>query len=488
MNMKISGIISILLLISLLLTAVSCGGNTGGAADTGTAAISEDAAAAETEDPLNDNLPNKDYAGFEYRILGADVDIPMLLSEEITGSLVNDSVFEANAAVEERFNVELVQVKLPNWSDSGTIKSNILSGSDAFDLGVCHDCTSGNLSLEGLFVDLYKLPYLDFDKPWWPRFTVEGLTLNNRMYVFSNYIGYNGLRGTKNMYVNLDQLKNYDLESPYELVRSGDWLLEKVISMTSGIYSDLDGDQTRTRDDFYGFAFTGLFYGWLENFGIEAYAHKPDDKEVHLNINNQRTADLIEIIRDWLQGGREGVYYKKSHTGLYNPDAYSVMFADGKCLFTYGSLYVLIANLENSDVTYGILPMPKYDENQDDYFGVCYDSPMWVPVSLTDPERTGIILEAMSAEGYKRIVPAYKDITLKDRYATDLDSAEMLDIIFKNRVLSFSYIYGKGTGFQGILNDVVPSDTYEFASYYASKEPQELDRIKEINEFFSSAE
>jgi len=85
-------------------------------------------------------------------------------------------------------------------------------------------------------------------------------------------------------------------------------------------------------------------------------------------------------------------------------------------------------------------------------------------------------------------VPAYKDITLKDRYATDLDSAEMLDIIFKNRVLSFSYIYGKGTGFQGILNDVVPSDTYEFASYYASKEPQELDRIREINEFFSSAE
>ena len=68
---------------------------------------------------------------------------------------------------------------------------------------------------------------------------MDGLTVNGKIYLFSNYIGYNGLRGTKNMYVNLDRLEDYQLESPYELVRSGKWTLDKVISITKEIYEDL---------------------------------------------------------------------------------------------------------------------------------------------------------------------------------------------------------------------------------------------------------
>jgi hypothetical protein len=60
----------------------------------------------------------------------------------------------------------------------------------------------------------------------------------------------------------------------------------------------------------------------------------------------------------------------------------------------------------------------------------------------------------------------------------------MLDIIFTNRVLSFSYIYGNG-GIQNVLNTIVPSDTQEFASYYASMESAEQERLKHINEFFA---
>ena len=269
------------------------------------------------------------------------------------------------------------------------------------------------------------------------------------------------------------------------MVRDGTWTLDNVIALTKGIYEDENGDGAADRDDFYGFAFTGLFYGWLENFGIEAYTKNAAGTAVELSVNTPYTVELIDTIKGWLYGGNEGVYYKKSHKSLYEPDAYSMMFADGRCLFTYGSLYVLIDCLTDSQVNYGILPMPKYDENQADYYGVCYDSPMFVPNSVTDADRTAIILEAMSAEGYKHILPAYKDITLKGRYATATDDAEMLDIIFANRVLSFSYIYSNNVGLQRVLNDVIPSDTLEFSSYYASKEAAELERLKGINAAFA---
>ena len=150
----------------------------------------------------------------------------------------------------------------------------------------------------------------------------------------------------------------------YEAVRNGTWMLDSVINLTKDIYVDVNGDGTADRDDFYGFAFTGLFYGWLENFGIEAYRHTEDNKAVYLALKTERTSQLVEKIKFWLNGDHPGVYYRPSHASLYVPEAYPSIFADGNCLLTYGSLYVLIANLENSSVTYGILPMPKYDEGQ----------------------------------------------------------------------------------------------------------------------------
>ena len=472
----------------LSIATAGCASSEGTVQQTETSAQTTETAVQTEADPTG-YLPEADYNGYEYRILGADVDIPMVLSDTLDGNIINDAVYNANRAVEERYNIKLMQVPLSKWDDSAAIRSSILSGEDAFDLGVCHDITAGNLSLEGLFVDLHSLPHLDFSQPWWPEFTTEGLTINGKMYIFSNFIGYNGLRGTKNMYVNLDRLADYDLPSPYDMVKDGTWTLDKVISMTKDIYEDVNGDQVRDRDDFFGFAFTGLFYGWLENFGIEAYVPTADGTALELAVNTPRTAELTDTVKSWLvTSDYLGVWYQKSHPSLYDKAAYSVMFADGNCLFTYGSLYVLIDCLTNSDVKYGILPMPKMDEQQEDYYGVCYDSPMFMPITVSDPDRTAVILEAMSAEGYKTIMPAYKEVTLKDRYATDVESSEMLDIIFSNRVLSRSYIYGRGSGLQMLLNNVVPSETLEFASFYEKNESAELKQLEKINEFFKDAD
>lgn len=478
-----------LLLLALLLLSSCSGKDT---EDTATETSAESIVAeavtqtdSETDNIVTDDLPQVDYEGYSFRILGAENDIPMLLVEETNGSPVNDAVFQANAAVEDRLNIVLTEVKLSSWNDAPAIRKSIDARTDDLDLGVCHDITAGNLSLDGLFCNLREIPHLDFTKPWWPSFTVDSLTVNGKMYLYSNYSGYNGLRGTKNMYVNLEKLQDLSLDSPYDMVRNQEWTLDRVIEMTKGIYTDLNGDGERTRDDFYGFAFTGLFYGWLENFGVEAYTHAEDGKTVELTLNNDRTVQIVDTVKGWLYNGNEGVYYKSKHKSLHDTDSYPVIFADGNCLFTYGSLYVLLDELVNADVVYGILPMPLLDETQESYLGVCYDSPMWIPTTVSDMDRTGVVVEAMSIEGYRTILPAYKDVALKNRYTVDKDSAEMLDIIFANRLLSFSYIYGGDQGFQQILNTLIPSDSLQFASYYTANEPKELKRIAEINAAFS---
>jgi len=89
----------------------------------------------------------------------------------------------------------------------------------------------------------------------------------------------------------------------------------------------------------------------------------------------------------------------------------------------------------------------------------------------------------MAAEGYKNIVPAYYGMALRSRYVNDEDSRLMLEILFENRVLSFSYIYGGNNGFQRSVDNVLAKGG-NFTSYYESNLSQQQKRVDEINAFY----
>ena len=100
-----------------------------------------------------------------------------------------------------------------------------------------------------------------------------------------------------------------------------------------------------------------------------------------------------------------------------------------------------------TETDFGILPPPKFDENQPEYIvfsdSFCMNL-MLIPVTNTDLDRTGAILEAMSAESKYGLLPAYYDKTLIGKYARDDDSEEMLDIIIRNKVISLDNVFGWG--------------------------------------------
>ena len=466
----------ICLVISL--SCVSCA--SGGAAVPDETEPSTETTIAVTHE-ISDDLPDEDYGGYEFKILIDDEYLDFVLSDEMDGSVVNDAVFEANQAVMERFNIKLVQIKHNTWTDAAQVRTLIQSGEDSFDLGIIHDCTSANLSLENLFVDLYTVPHLNFDKPWWPEYTIKSLTLNGKMYLISNAMTYYGYHSTRCMFFNKELAKNYDWTSPYDMVRDGSWTLDNVIAMTKDIYEDLNGNTEADYDDLYGFACT-VPYCLLENFGIEALEKSDDLKTVSLTLNNERTIGLIDRMLNWLGGSQAGTYYSSTHSGRYNEDSSNTMFANGNVVLTYGAIGHLLTGLVDQYTDYGILPTPKYDENQSHYIGACTEIPGIIPVTSTDLDRTGVIIEALSAEGYRKLRPAYFELALKNRYTYDTDSQEMLDLIFDNRVLSFSYMYT--ATMQQIINNVLGNNA-NFSSFYASNESATQATVDKINAYYS---
>jgi ABC-type glycerol-3-phosphate transport system substrate-binding protein len=380
---------------------------------------------------LKPELPDVTYDDEEFRILTDDIHYKYLVSEKTDGELVNDAIVEANLSVTEKFKVKFERI-------NGTPQTYIQAGDDAYDVAYLHDTETADTALRGWFLNVYDMPYMDPTAPWWPQFTVDSLTINGKMFFYSNYTGYLSMSQTRVCFFNQRILDTYKMESPYALVRDGSWTVSKMAEMSSSIYSDLNGNGVKDQNDLFGYASTFYPWGWLEGFGIEVYQKEsPTSAEMTVTVDD-RCYSLIENLHNWWYTGSDGVMVTLEGHG--NPSI--SMFAEDRVAFTLVThLGDQVKPAIENDISYGIVPYPKVDANQEHYYGACTDYLFTIPCTVHETERVGVILEAMAYAGYRYVRPAYCEQTLKTRFATDPDCAEMLDLIFDNRVISFSYLY-----------------------------------------------
>lgn len=107
---------------------------------------------------------------------------------------------------------------------------------------------------------------------------------------------------------------------------------------------------------------------------------------------------------------------------------------------------------------------------------------MMVPITVASPERTSIIIEALNAETYKQVLPAYFDTALKNRYSRDQESGEMLDLLMSCRVFDFGYMYNTGIAFT--IQNMVSKNANTTESEYASQITKaETEYAKVIEEY-----
>jgi hypothetical protein len=121
-----------------------------------------------------------------------------------------------------------------------------------------------------------------------------------------------------------------------------------------------------------------------------------------------------------------------------------VMFPGDQALF-WSEVVHWATILRNMDSDFGIIIHPKYDESQTGYQNYVGAPPvLGVPVSASDIERTGMVLEALCYESTDTVIKAYYDVLLKTKISRDDESEGMLDIMFKNRFYSIADTYYKG--------------------------------------------
>ena len=178
-----------------------------------------------------------------------------------------------------------------------------------------------------------------------------------------------------------------------------------------------------------------------------------------------------------------------NHHRIANTDDtyYTQLFETGHGLFFWMRLDE-VTNMRAGDTDFGIIPTPKYEATQDNYYSMVSQHTtglMSIPLVITGEQLSnlGIILEAMAAESHYELIPTYIEESLKTKYSRDAESGAMLDIIINNRVFDPMLIYNFG-GFADTFQSWGGANNTQIASTLAKSQKavqKLLDRFIDAN-------
>ena len=451
----------------------------------------------DTEPVTEKILPNvpddKDYGGYEFTILANGTDYNSywyskdIYVEEENGDAINDAVYHRNKAIEEKYNITIMGILKGNQYNEA--KKSISSGDNLYDMHtVPLQGSTAQLAQDGLLLDLKQVPYIDLEKPWWDQRANEQLSIGRKLMFTISDLLIMDKDSILMFYFNKDMIREYALEDPYQLVRDNKWTIDKMWSMAKSVTKDIDGDGKMTDVDQYGFiSQTHTIHGNITATG-QLLITKDENDLPAVNIQNPM---IIAAYEKWIE-----IFNDRNNTfvagdwGSKHADIWEYMLemtAEGRALFQFTHMD-RVTTLRSYDCDFGILPNPKYDESQKEYHnavnGYCSTS-ISIPMTA-EPERTGIILEALTAESYYTLRPAYYEISLKTKFLRDDESEEMLDLILRSRCYDLGNFYNWG-GIFDTLGNLAAGKKTDFISGYEKVLPKiETAMQKAIDNFLEN--
>ncbi len=420
---------------------------------------------------IPDHLPEKDWEGREFRILMSDLFNSQneIWVEEQNGEQCNDAVYTRNEKIESRFNVKIALDLITNADDHSVTKQFnklVLAGDDAFEIAGYCDYLAYEVIAASSCLDWTEIPMLGLDQPWHNKPANDGATVNEKLFAICSDISVTSLTFTYAMFFNQRLCSNYDIgkDTLYQYVWDGAWTIDKFIELTRDIYTDTNGDGKADEEDFYGFGCKLVNPGdiWLTAF--DQSVMKYEDGEMRFSFMTEKTESALSKMHEYFHDMPGTVIYDEQYEE-------ETAFAQGKLVFAPLRFYAAFNALREMEDDYSILPLPKWDEGQENYYTNADDKfhVFSAPKTVSDPEFLGMIYEALCAESYRRVYPAYYDTALKGKYSSDAETADMLDLIMAGRKFDFSFQFGEKLGnlpylFRSLLDAKSPNIASKWAS------------------------
>jgi len=378
-----------------------------------------------------------------------------ILSDEITGSSVQDAKYTAREKVESLYNVKLVEERAPWDNRLVPIQTACQTGDTTYDVAFLYSSHIGTLTTSGYLNNMYEIESADITKPWYDqRIRTDGTIKNKYLFYLLSDAQLMALEGTWAIFYNKGIAETVNLENPYDYVRSGKWTFEKLKEMASSAAS-LNGDDSwsfsQTGHSIYGMASFKNFINAAVTGCGEFYVLKDSEDVPYYAFGQSETVyDVAERIVALTGATADGTYISANSTGKHYLND---IFKQGRSLFCGAELKAAANELNDMADEFGLLPIPKYNEDQESYYSnILWSSLMYtIPTCVKDVEKTAVIMDALSYYNYDLVVPMYSE-RVSYRGLKDADSVEMVNLIHDTRYFVWGITYGWLTSIEPEIN------------------------------------
>ncbi len=430
--MKFKKALILILAAQMILGAVACTKN-----NPGEKGNNDSGDVAETKfDRLSvdDDLPDVTFGGSSFRFTVNPDERFELVSDDYTAEGTSAAVYERNQKIENRFDVKITadvsSAIQGEWESQWVIQQLFLTNDYQYE--VCDMWQRMSLELPGNYAAFYnwmEVPHINWDKPWWNKESNDGATFNNKMWTVTGSLSLTSLMYTYVLGYNADLMENYgiDTDALVQTVFDGKWTLDKMIETASAVYAD-NGDGIPSVGDTYGFGSVPAerTVPWVTAFGAESLVASDDDTKIVSVLGSERVYNALEKMVNL-------TWANKASTATCADVVPMNEFVNGNVGMIVTQLKSCYSSFADLPFEYGLLPLPKYDEVQEGYYTEPYHDFSVFAIAANIPEdkleMVGVIMEALNAESWKTVYPAYYDEALKGRYSTDETMAEMIDLI-----------------------------------------------------------
>jgi len=459
-------------------TFASCGENT---ADTPVETTSGNSENAADDTEAAEELPNyltlsENFGGKTFRILGMENPSLMqftnfeIYAEEENGDIVNDAVYRRNMMIEEKHGVKIEQIMGPldqtsrNTSHFTYIQNNILSGEDGFDIMFVSTRDVGGVIGNKYAIDLNELPYIDFDEDYWNKETTNDvLEINGKLFLTNSDFSLVDKKRTYTLIYNRDLHKEYSDIVIEDLIREGTWTFDVFSEIVKGVSADLNGDSIIDTSDQWAVLMDSkhAYHAWAIGMG-ETLVGKDSAGELTILADSESIVNTFSKIHELLVADKNNGFHDQQYSWRT-----SGIFNEGRALFTTSFLQTLSTLSANTDFDYGVLAWPKKDEMQENYYAY---ADLWgtvlfgVPITNSDNDLAGFMLEVLSGYSTDTSLHAYYETSCKVKHVYDETSAEMLDLSMSGIIFDLGAIMNFGGIYEAAVYNIPASTSFNYVS------------------------
>lgn len=493
MKKTFTRVFCVLFALALIPFAAACSGN-----ETSDDPLGESSAetSSEPEYVLFSNLPDVKYPGEtvtflvegDYMDTYASIEV---MPQENSYSTLKDAIQTRNDLVEEKFGVEIAEVRTEGYGDMmNKLRDNAMSGLSLYDIVMPYMGDAAKFAQEGNLIDLQTLENVHLDCDYYDQGSVQDLSINHKNYFVTGDLSLLCYDVTHALVFNKDTVTDNGLENPYDLVRNKQWTIDKLWEMAKKVTADTDGEAGMSYTDTYGFIVNKNFVSSMFIGSGQRFSVKNENDEPTIAVYNEQAVKVFDkifrLVNDDTTSGQidnmnGGFGHSAQVAGKTVWDAAREATANKRTLFHSVSLSGILA-LGEYDCNFGVLPTPMFDDSQERYYcrvSTLYASCAGIPINAKNVEMSSVIMDAMFQASTNTVKDAYINTIMKERKIQDNDSEDMLDIIFESRVYDFGSVFNWGgasefdvNSITGFMNEIAFSGTNTFVSRW--------DEIKDV--------